>query len=118
MRISFLILLCCLISVGTTFAANTQKTPLRSRTHISSNTCGQVITNIEKTKDVKLLALVVGSFISGSNYAKNRNSKIPLRNMLILTERYCRKNPNKPLTAALINLDRIIDRQIKLSAVQ
>lgn len=52
---------------------------------------------------------MVGAFISGSNYAKNRDSRIKLANMIAGSEHFCRQYPDKSIIDALINLDRAID---------
>lgn len=112
MRVIILLTVLSLCFTPYSLAAETQKKILKSRTYINKQTCGQVVAGLEKDENKKQFALIVGSFVSGVNYARMRNSKMPLKNMLIVTEMYCRQNPMKPIMAALINLDRVINSQI------
>jgi len=82
----------------------------QARSYISSTSCKQVITDIDKPGSHQRLALLVGAFISGSNYAKNRDSHLKLVNMAAGTEQFCRQHPDKSIIDALINLDRAIDK--------
>ena len=115
MRLAILATLTFLLLTTTSFAAEQGKGKNQARSYISGSTCGQVTAGLKKQENRKQLALMVGSFVSGTNYAKNRDSKIELKNMLIVTERFCSQFPNKPFIAALVNLDRMIDKQIELA---
>lgn len=84
----------------------------RFRSFIDGATCGQVIQNLDKPDSRKEFALMVGSFISGTNYTKKRDSKIDLRGMLMIAEQFCRKNPKKSVTSALIHLDSSVDKRM------
>lgn len=61
---------------------------------------------------------MIGSFITGANYAKGRDSQIDLKGMLLITEQFCLQNPQLPVTAALTTLDKAIDRRLELSQKQ
>jgi hypothetical protein len=85
-----------------------------ARTFIGRNSCEQVFTGIDKPDRRRQLTMVVGAFISGSNYARSRNSQMPLKNMLTVTERYCKQHPDKPFLYALVTLDKVLDKQLEL----
>ncbi|MCK4509820.1 MAG: hypothetical protein KAU27_14825 [Desulfuromonadales bacterium] len=116
MRFIIFIVLISFLLVNTTLAAEHGKIKIQSRSFINASTCGQVVAGLDKQENRRQLALMVGSFVSGTNYARNRNSMMPLKNMLIVTEKFCRKNPKKSIMVSLINLDRVIDKQIELMA--
>ncbi len=78
--------------------------------------CKHVVASLDKSEGAKTLAIMVSSFITGSNYAKNRESSIDLKSMLMLTEQYCRQNPDWALTTALIALDQSIDKRMAAEA--
>ncbi len=116
MRFIFFIIMIGFFSVNTTLAAEKSREKIQSRSFINASSCGQIVAGLEKQENRRKLALMVGSFVSGTNYAKNRNSMMPLKNMLIVTEKYCRKNPKKSIMASMINLDHVIDKQIELTS--
>ena len=118
MRLTIILMTLSMFFSPAVFAVEPEKKILKSRTYINKQTCGQVVAGLEVEENQKQFAMLVGSFISGVNYARMRNSKMPLKNMLIVTEMYCRQNPEKPIMAALINLDRVINNQIALDAKQ
>jgi len=82
------------------------------RTFTNSLTCKELTTKLENPEGVSDFVLMVSSFVTGSNYAKNRVSPYDLKTMVEITEQYCRKNPEWTATAVLIALDKTIDRQI------
>ena len=84
------------------------------RAFTSSISCEQAVGNLDKKESQGSFALLVSAFITGTNYAKNRDSKVDLKSMLALTEQYCRQNPKQPVTNALIVLDKSIDNRIAM----
>ena len=91
------------------FAENT--TTPKFRSYINGITCGQIVEGLDDENTRKAYVLMVGSFISGSNYATNRDSKTDLKGMLLLTEQFCRQNPERPVLTAMIFLDKAIDKR-------
>ena len=77
----------------------------------NSFSCGQIVEGLDKEETRKAYVLMVGSFISGSNYAKNRDSEIDLKGILQLTEQFCRQNPEVPVLTSMIFLDKAIDKR-------
>lgn len=74
--------------------------------------CGQIIENLKKPEGHRDFVLLVSGFVTGTNYAKGRNSSLNMQSMLAVTEKSCRENPQWSLTAALILLDEIIKSQL------
>ena len=83
------------------------------RSFISGIACADAIKSLEKKEGVNSVVLLVSSFISGTNYVKGRDSQIDLKAMLMITEKYCRDNPEEPVTNALIVLDKVIDQKLR-----
>ena len=81
------------------------------RSFINGITCGQIVEGLDKEESRNAYVLMIGSFITGTNYAKNRDSKTDLKGMLLLTEQFCRQNPERPILTAMIFLDNAIDRR-------
>ncbi len=80
------------------------------RTYLSALTCENMIKSLESKEGQERLILVVGTFITGSNYAKGRDVNIDLKTLTIMTENYCRENPKHGLDKALVVVDRSLDR--------
>lgn len=107
-KIAILIALFYLLAVPA-IAEETQS-PSKFRSYINDVSCGEIIKGLEDQAARRAYVLMVGSFISGTNYAKNRDSKVELQRMLILTEQFCRQNPEQPMMTAMIFLDKAIDK--------
>ena len=90
-----LVLLLLFLPTVTLAAEQTQGKP-GFRAFTSSISCEQVVGNLDKKQAQSDFALLVSAFITGTNYAKNRDSKVDLKSMLALTEQYCRQNPKQP----------------------
>lgn len=73
----------------------------------------QFVNSLNNKDFQKEIVIMVGSFISGVNYAKKRDSMIDLRGMLMMAEQYCVQNPQQPAINALIYLDQAIDNRKK-----
>ena len=84
------------------------------RSFINGISCGEIVKGLDQEETRKAYVLMVGSFITGANYAKNRDSKTDLRGMLQLTEQFCRQNPEHPVLTAMIFVDKAIDKRISL----
>ena len=84
------------------------------RSFLNGTSCAQLVNSLGNKEHKKQAAVMIAAFISGTNYAKERDSKIDLRGMALITEQFCRQNPKKPVTAALVYLDRAIDRRNEL----
>ncbi|MCK4509819.1 MAG: hypothetical protein KAU27_14820 [Desulfuromonadales bacterium] len=97
---------------ATTVCAESTKPQFRS--FMNGISCGEVITDLNQQATSQKFAILIGSFISGSNYSKHRDSKMDLKGMLLITEQFCRQNPEHPATAALVFLDQTIDKRIEL----
>jgi hypothetical protein len=82
------------------------------RSFTSGITCEQAVKSLDKKEGLSDFALLVSAFITGTNYVKGRDSQADLKGMMMLTEKYCRDNPKKPVTTALIVLDKAIDQRI------
>jgi hypothetical protein len=93
-------------------AAGTRPQDTTFRSFINGITCGQIVNGLDRKETRKAYALMIGSFITGSNYAKNRDSKTDLKGMLLLTEQFCRQNQDQPILTAMIFLDKAIDKRI------
>jgi hypothetical protein len=88
------------------------------RAFITGIPCGEVVKSLHQQEGSDKFALMIGSFISGSNYVKNRDSKMDLKGMLLITEQFCRQNPDLPATTALVFLDKSIDKRVALEQVR
>jgi len=84
------------------------------RAFTNNVSCEQVVASLEQPEGVSDFALIISSFVTGSNYAKSRDSTMDLKSMMVLTEQYCRQNPEWPATTVLVSLDKVIDRRIEL----
>lgn len=84
----------------------------RFRSYIKQISCADILKNIENPDFRQGLVLTVSAFVSGSNLAKKRVSRLDIKGMMLLTEQYCRQNPQAPLLHALVSLDRRIDRTL------
>ncbi|MCM2264495.1 MAG: hypothetical protein NDI73_04790 [Desulfuromonadales bacterium] len=82
------------------------------RAFTSEISCEAAVKSLDKKEGLSDFALLVSAFITGTNYVKRRDSKADLKSMMMLTEKYCRDNPNQPVTTALIVLDKAIDQRI------
>jgi hypothetical protein len=104
----------CLFLPLTALAADPAPTKPAFRAFTSSISCEQAVGNLDKKAAQSNFALMVSAFITGTNYVKNRDSKVDLKSMMALTEQYCRQNPKQPVTNALIVLDKSIDNRIAM----
>ncbi len=109
MRTLFIVILLCTIFSRTFAGENNKNTQFRS--FINGISCGQIIEDLDREETRKAYELMVGSFITGSNYAKNRDSKTDLNGMLLITEQFCRQNPKQHFLSAVISLDKSIDNR-------
>lgn len=110
MKIFASLFLAVFVLVSVAFAAETSEETPRFRSYVKQVKCGAIIKDIESQNTKQGMALIVSSFISGSNYAKQRVSRIDFKGMMLLTEQFCRQNPEAPILQALVSLDRKIDR--------
>lgn len=105
--ISTLIWALTIVSSYATETSNEQQ----FRSFLSGTSCGQMAAGLQNKQTQKEFVVMVGAFISGSNYAKGRDSRIDLKGMLLITEQFCRQNPKQTVTTALVSLDKAIDRR-------
>ena len=105
-----LLLMLLLVVVFAFPAIAAEESTFRSFTNEIS--CGQIIENLKNPAGNRDFVLLVGGFVTGTNYAKNRDSSLDMQSMLAITEKSCRENPQWSLTAALILLDKIIETQM------
>lgn len=82
------------------------------RAFTSEISCETAVKSLDQKEGLSDFALLVSAFITGTNYVKGRDSKADLKSMMMLTEKYCRDNPQQPVTTALIVLDKVIDQRI------
>ena len=102
----------CLSLPLTTLAADPAPAKAEFRSFTSGVSCEQAIKSLDKKEGLSDFALLVSAFVTGTNYVKGRDSHADLKGMMVLTEKYCRDNPNQPVTSALIVLDKMLDRQL------
>lgn len=107
--ISFFLLLALLVAEAWAVEPSQQ-----FRSFISGTSCEQLVNSLNNKDSQKEIVIMVGSFVSGVNYVKSRDSMIDLRGMLMLAEQYCRQNPQQPAINALIYLDKAIDNRKKV----
>lgn len=113
MRLSILLtLLLSLFFVTPAWSAEKQS----FRSYTNQLTCKQLVDNLETPRGVNDLALLVSAFVTGSNYAKSRDSQLDLKSMMILTERYCRQNPDWSATTVFIVLDQAIEKRFQVES--
>ena len=104
------LLLMWLFAGFTAFAAEETDEQARFRSYVKQVKCGEILQDIQDPGVRQGVVLIIGSFVSGSNYAKQRISGVDLKGMLLLTEQFCRQNPEASLLQALVTLDLRIDR--------
>ena len=97
---------------ATTVCAESTKPKFRS--FMNGISCGEIVRDLNQQGPDQKFAILIGSFISGSNYSKSRDSKMDIQGMLLITEQFCRQNPKLPATTALVFLDKAIDKRIEL----
>lgn len=114
MRICTVGLLAALLFLAVAASAGEDIPRSQFRSFLNGASCEQVINNLSLREGQKDFALMIGSFTTGVNYAKSRDSKIDLKGMMLLAEQFCRQNPKQPAMNALIFLDRAIDNREKL----
>lgn len=114
MRISLFLTILTLIFTTSVCAEEPAAEKPAFRSFINGISCGQIVEGLDKEETRKAYVLMVGSFITGTNYAKNRDSQTDLNGMLQLTEQFCRQNPERPVLTAMIFLDKAIDKRISL----
>lgn len=112
MRTGLLTLTSILLAVSALAAEDGGEQTYRS--FLSQTSCAQMVSGLQDKSAQKEFSVMVGAFITGTNYAKGRDSQIDVKGMLLITEQFCRQNPQRPVSAALITLDRAIDRQLEL----
>lgn len=88
---------------------------------ITSISCKDYVKSLEEGKEKSQAALILGSFITGVNFSKGRETTLSLRSMTMITDKYCRENSDKPLVAALVALDKVLsdinEAQVKTKPV-
>ena len=105
----------CMLAPFIAFAAETPSEK-SFRSFTSSISCEQAVKSLGKKEGLSDFALLVSAFVTGTNYAKGRDSHADLKGMMMLTEKYCRDNPKQPVTTALVVLDKALDQQLAKQA--
>lgn len=75
---------------------------------ITGISCKDYVKSLEERKEKSQAALILGSFVTGVNFSKGRETTLSLRSMTMITDKYCRDNPDKPLIAALGSLEKVL----------
>lgn len=112
MRILICLVLMVMLTSPVLAAKEEEKPTQKVRSYINFLSCEKSVETLSTPQGQEAFKLLVGSFITGSNHAKKRDSQIELSNMLMITEQFCRQNPDKPVLAALVTLDTLIDQRI------
>ena len=111
MRHGLMVMFLFALFAAPTFAEDSTPDSTQFRSFINGITCGQIVDGLDKEKTRNAYVLMVGSFITGTNYVRNRDSRIDLQGMLQLTEQFCRQNPDHPVLTAMVFLDKAIDKR-------
>ena len=86
-----------------------QSNPQPFRSFTDAATCELINKNVANKENMNGIKLLIGAFITGTNYVKARDSQLDLESMLEMTEVFCRQHPQQTFTDALVDLDRSID---------
>lgn len=81
--------------------------------YTDGNSCQQVGKLMMIDKGRNSLGLLVGAFMTGVNYQKERSTNVTAEQLLDLLSGYCKNNPKDTVTKAMIALDIEIDKGLK-----